>query len=58
MKVEAGLARTATVLLDPDEVIERSRLRFFTRPKFMKMSRSREISSETRFRRNDVEVKS
>ena len=58
MNALAGLARTATVLLDPDEVIEMSRLRFFTRPKFMKMSRSREISSETRFRRNDVEVKS
>ena len=58
MKVEAGLARTATVLLDPDEVIEMSRLRFLTRPKFMKMSRSREISSDTRFRRNDVAVKS
>ena len=54
----AGLARTATVLLDADEVIERSRLRFFTRPKFMKMSRSREISSDTRFRRKDVVVKS
>ena len=54
----AGLARTATVSLDADEVIERSRLRFFTRPKFMKMSRSREISSDTRFRRKDVVVKS
>ena len=54
----AGLARTATVLLDPDEVIERSRLRFFTRPMFMKMSRSREMSSDTRFRRKDVVVKS
>ena len=55
----AGLASTAEVsLLEGEEDMERSRLRFFTRPKFKKMSRSRDIESEIRFRWREVAVKS
>ena len=55
----AGLANTAVVsLLEGEEAMERSRLRFLTRPKLRKMSRSREIESEIRFRWREVAVKS
>ena len=45
-------------MLEGEEDMERSRLRFFTRPKFKKMSRSRDIESEIRFRWREVAVKS
>ena len=46
----AGLASTALVSLEGEEDMERSRVRFLTRPRLRKMSRSREIESEIRFR--------
>ena len=45
-------------MLEGEEDMERSRLRFFTRPKFKKMSRSRDIESEMRFSWREVAVKS
>ena len=54
----AGLASIAEVSLEGEEDMERSRVMFFTRPMFMKMSRSKEIESEIRFRWSEVAVKS
>ena len=54
----AGLASTAVVWLEGEEDIERSRLRFLTLPRLRKMSRSREMESEMRFRCREVAVKS
>ena len=54
----AGLASIAEVWLEGEEDLERSRVMFFTRPMFMKMSRSKEIESEMRFRWSEVAVKS
>ena len=54
----AGLASIAEVSLEGEEDLERSRVMFFTRPMFMKMSRSKEIESEMRFRWSEVAVKS
>ena len=44
--------------MEGEEEVERSRLRFLTRPRLRKMSRSREIESEIRFRWREVDVKS
>ena len=44
--------------MEGEEEAERSRLRFLTRPRLRKMSRSREIESEIRFRWREVDVKS
>ena len=54
----AGLASIAEVSLEGEEDMERSRVMFFTRPMFMKMSRSKEIESEIRFRWRELAVKS